>query len=300
MTAKKNSQDSSVLAVSRKEKVILSASHDIVESDPGWDDRYYNHAILSQVGLPRSKTSESNFMRKNGSAWINIQSGFIDTGNGPVMQPIPYGSMPRLILAWLATFAIKHKTQEINVGKSRGEFLKLMGQDGQGNRYSTLDVQMPALAAARLQFGYSGRTYNGQPVQQFDAWSSNPDNGMDSKWPGVLILSDEYYTSLKNGAVPLDRRALFALKGSSLRIDIYAWLANRLCRIEGRQYLLPWKPLREQFGQEYKGKNPDKDFSREFIAALNDVKCIYPKAKVKVVKGGVMLMSSPPPVPFKD
>ncbi len=44
-----------------------------------------------------------------------------------------------------------------------------MGMDSQGTRHKTLRTQMQALDACRLQLGFKGRTYNGQPVEQFDA-----------------------------------------------------------------------------------------------------------------------------------
>ena len=82
-----------------------------------------------------------------------VQAGFLDEGNGPVVQPIPYGAMPRLALAWVSTYAKRHKTREIPIGDSAAEFLRLVGMDSQGNRYATLRKQMHALAACRLQLG---------------------------------------------------------------------------------------------------------------------------------------------------
>ena len=55
----------------------------------------FTHAVLCQVGLPRSKTDAREFMRKSGDAWVNVQAGWLDEGKGPVQQPIPYGAMPR-------------------------------------------------------------------------------------------------------------------------------------------------------------------------------------------------------------
>ncbi|WP_242638280.1 MULTISPECIES: hypothetical protein [Pseudomonadota] len=75
--------------------------------------------------------------------------------------------------------------------------------------------------------------------------------------------------------------------------------AQRLHRIEGRPVVLHWASLREQFGQEYQGKDPDKDFKKKFLHALRAVLAVYPQARVKQVTGGVMLMASPPPIPFK-
>ncbi|WP_127172109.1 replication protein RepA [Xanthomonas euvesicatoria] len=259
------------------------------------DDANFLHPVLCQVGLPRRKTAEREFMRKSGAAWINVQAGYLDLGTGPVLQPLPYGPMPRLVLAWISTYAVRKKQREIPVGRNMSEFLRLIGKDNQGQRYDTLKIQMPALAACRLQFGYLGRTYNGQPVEQFDAWTSEITD-KHSKWPGVLVLSDGYYQELLEKAVPLDPIALTELSGSALALDIYAWLAHRLYRIEGGPLLLHWKSLREQFAHEWGGKNKVKDFRDTFKIALRDVLFVYPKARVKLVRGGLLLMRSPPPI----
>ena len=174
-----------------------------------------------------------------------------------------------------------------------------MGMDSEGRRYAPLRKQMHALAACRLQLGFKGRTYNGQPVQQFDAWISDRAANQRALWPGVMVLSEDYYRSLIESAVPLDNRALMALKGSALALDVYAWLAHRLHRIEGRGVVLHWKSLRDQFAQEYAGKDPDKNFKKEFMPALRKVLAVYPQAKVKTVTGGVLLIGSPPPIPYK-
>jgi hypothetical protein len=278
---------------------LIATSVEISTIAPAGEDMAFTHAVLCQVGLPRAKVEGREFMRRSGAAWVNVQAGYLDEGNGPVLQPVPYGVMPRLSLAWVSTFAVRNKEREIPLGETAAEFLRLMGMESDGRRYATLRTQMHALAAARLQLGFKGRTYNGQPVQQFDAWVSNKDSQLRALWPGTMVLSEDYYSSLMESAVPLDERALHALKGSALALDVYAWLAHRLHRIEGRGVTLHWKSIREQFAQEYQGKDPDKDFKKEFLPVLKKVLAVYPQARVKAVTGGVLLLGSAPPIGLK-
>lgn len=278
---------------------LIEASAKIACTPPGGEDMAFTHSVLCQVGLPRSQVEGREFIRRSGAAWVNVQAGWLDEGKGPVPQPVPYGPMPRLALAWVSTFAVRTREREIPIGDSAAEFLRLMGMESDGRRYATLRKQMHALAAARLQIGFKGRTFNGQPVEQFDAWVLNKDSQQRALWPGVMVLSEGYYGSLIESAVPLDNRALRALTGSALALDVYAWLANRLHRIEGRGVLLHWKVLREQFAQEYGGKDPDKDFRKKFIPALHKVLAVYPKARVQQVMGGLLLLGSPPPIAYK-
>lgn len=290
------------IAGPRRDAKLIEASALIATEPPNGDDMAFTHAVLCQVGLPRSKFDGREFLRQSGSAWVNVQAGMLDEGNGPVLQPIPYGAMPRLALAWVSTYAKRHNTSEVPIGDSASEFLQMLGQPTTGGKrgtFGTLRTQMHALAACRLQLGYKGRTFNGQPVQQFDAWVSNKLGPQKTLWPGVMVLSDGYFKELLEHGVPLDNRALMALRGSALALDVYTWLACRLHRVEGRPSILHWKSIRDQFAQEYQGKDADKDFKKKFVPALQAALAVYPQAKVKQVTGGLMLMASPPPIPFK-
>lgn len=295
--AKPPKVDKPVGEPTRRETKLVEAGALIAAERPTGDDMAFTHAVLCQVGLPRSKVDGREFLRKSGAAWVNVQAGVLDEGHGPVLQPIPYGAMPRLALAWVSTYAKRHNTREIPIGDSAAEFLRMMDMESQGARYATLRKQMHALAACRLQLGYMGRTFNGQPVEQFDAWVSNKGPNQKALWPGVMLLSDGYHKELMEHGVPLDFRALHALKGSALALDVYTWLAHRLHRIEGKRVQLHWKSVREQFAQEYTGINADKDFKKKFLPAMNAALAVYPQAKVKTIPGGLLLLPSPPPVP---
>ncbi|MEL0583902.1 MAG: replication protein RepA [Candidatus Thiodiazotropha sp. (ex. Lucinoma kazani)] len=78
-------------------------------------------------------------------------------------------------------------------------------------------------------------------IKQFETWLSDDDSQM-ALWSGVVTFSDEYYQTLINHAVPLDLRALKSISGSALAMDIYAMLADRLHRINGR-------PLMSEIGE---------------------------------------------------
>ena len=289
-----------LLDMALQEDKLLDVATEIYGNPPKGDDMAFTHAVFCQVGLPRSRVEGREFMRQSGPAWVNVQAGYLDEGQGPVQQPIPYGALPRLVLAHLSTHAVRHKTREIPIGDSAAQFLELMGMDTQGARYANLRRQMHALAACRLQIGYKGRTFNGQAIEQFDAWLANKDVKQRSLWPGLMVLTEHFYSSLHKGAVPLDLRALHVLKGSALALDVYAWLAYRLHRIEGRGVTVHWALLREQFAQEYTGKDADKNFKGAFLPQLRKVLAVYPQAKVKSVRGGLLLLGSPPPIPHKQ
>ena len=292
------------LVMTVPEERLLESAINIETASPSGDDIRYMHSIMCQVGFPRSKVDGTVFERKCGGAILLVHAGHVFDGRNMVQQPVPYGSTPRLMLAWMNTYAVRNKTAEVHVGDSASEFLRMMGiEPGGGKRgsYTTFCKQAQALAACDLTLGFNANghahTFYGKPIEHFETWPQT-ECGQRALWPGIITFTDSYFKALADHAVPLDMRALIALKGSSLAMDIYAMLSDRLHRITGRPVILHWKNLREQFGQEYKGNDPDKDFKREFLKALDQVQMVYQKAKIRKVKGGLLLMQSPPPIPY--
>lgn len=263
---------------------------------PAGKDLAFMHSIWCHVGLPRSKVDGHEFFRRSGFAWVRLEAGMFDEGNGPVQQQLPYGSMPRLALTLISTYAMRHRTREVPMGNSASDFLSKMGMDDQGGRHAVLRRQMYGLAAFRMQIGYKGRTYSGQPVEQMDAWNPALKKGKKSLWPGVLVLSEAFSKELGDHGAPVDLRAYRSLSKSALALDVYSWLAYRLHRIDGKKIELSRSALKEQFGQEYKGKNSEADFWKKFVPALYAAANVYPKAKIEVLKDSVSLFPSPPPV----
>jgi len=261
----------------------------------------FQHAVLCQVGIPRSRSPGRIFERHSGFVSVRLEAGALFDGEGFVEQPLPYGTRPRLTLVYASGYALRHKTREIDLGPSLREFMRRLGlQDSGGERgnYRAMREQIQALAACRMTIGMNihGRAMTLKtdgPVEQFEAWLT-PHAGPRRLCPASLRLSEKFYESLQDFSVPLDPRALAALKDSALGMDVYMWLAHRMHRIKPRAGVyLPWTQLREQFGQEYaQGRN----FKHKFVPALRRVMAVYPAARIESVYAGLQLYPSPPPI----
>jgi hypothetical protein len=84
---------------------------------------------------------------------------------------------------------------------------------------------------------------------------------------------------------------------SAFDLDVYSWLAHRLCRVnDPAGVLVSWAALKGQFGQEYADT---KNFRRRFLGALKNATGAYRDARIETVKGGLRLLPSPPPVKRK-
>jgi hypothetical protein len=269
----------------------------MIVREPLTQEPEFMHAVLCQVGLPRSEVKSREFTRSTGGASMLIEAGKWYDGIRYHDMPLPYGTRPRLVLFHVCSEAIRTKSSTVEVERSASAFLERLHIKKNGESFTAFKRQMLALAACRMQIGYQTDTkvvnVKCDPIQRFDAWTQS-DNGQLGLWPGEITLSSEFYETLREHAVPLDPRAIGALQNSALALDTYTWLAHRLCRVkQNRGLTLYWKSLKDQFGQEYR---TDKDFKREFSGALRKAHAVYPDAKIEMVRGGIRLFPSPPPI----
>ena len=254
--------------------------------------------MLCQVALPRATTEARSFQRSSGKVVVEIEASKLYRRGCLVPAPLPYGVKPRLILLHLCGEAVRAQNPEVEVGRSMREFLKRLGLDNGGHEYARFRVQMEALAACRMTLGMSigGQdvTVNSHPISRFEAWMQHNGRSIGS-WPGSITLSAEFYSTLLDHAVPLDPRAIAGLQKSALALDLYTWLAHRLCRVRKPDGIkISWANLRAQFGQEYACS---KDFKKKFREALLKAHAVYPGARISEKPGGLRLFSSPTPVP---
>ncbi len=270
---------------------LVDAAEQIQAGPP--DDIDFLHAILAQVGLPRRRQEGDTFERTSGSASLQLRSGDLWDGKAWIRQPLPYGTRPRLALIHLGTEAVRTRSRAIDVGHSVREFLLRLGVMTDGREYARFRTQMKALAACEMRLGMGQSTTRFQPIETFEAWL-HPTGQQTTLWPGTIELSERFYETLIEHAVPLDHRALAALKHSALALDVYAWLAHRLHRVKGDGARLSWSNLKDQFGQEY---GELRDFKREFRKALRQALAVYPDARIEDMVGGVKLLPSKAPVP---
>ncbi len=271
---------------------IIRLSSQIAEKPSDRPD--FLHAGLCQVGLPRSQVKALTFERTSGKASLLLEAGKLWDGQEWVQQPLPYGTRPRLALVHVSTEAIRTQNPSVEVGRSAREFLIRLGIDTGGREYRSFSAQMRALAACHMSLGYGQDTLSAKPIKRFSTWL-NHSEAAPSLTPGSIELTPEFFESLTQFAVPLDPRALGALKHSALALDVYAWLAHRLHRVKPASgTFLSWENLRQQFGQEY---GEIKDFKRELNKTLRMVHAVYPDARIEKVNGGMKLLPSPSPVP---
>lgn len=254
----------------------------------------FQHGIMCQVSLPRSRPKGRIFERSFKNASIIIEAGKIWDGFKWVEQPLPYGAKPRLALCYINSQAIKTQSNEINIGGSYREFCTRLGLSTGGKSFYDLKKQMTALAASRMTFGFThsdgiATTLDVKPIERFDAWIAREDK-QPSLWPALLRLSPQYMESLVEHAVPLPFEAIAALSHSAMSLDLLAFFSRRLHTLK-KPIKVPFVLFKEQFGQEYADL---RNFKRKFLESVKQVKMVYPAAQIDQIAGGLLLKPSRP------
>ena len=247
--------------------------------------------LLVQATLPHGRPQFHELERANGRVSLNMKA--------PRSIGLPYGSYPRLILAWLNTEALRTKSPELHLGPTLSSFmhkLNLTPVTGKRGTAQRLCHQLSRLLSTSIRCTNSNEAqgqveclgYSISHVQHVD-WSP-PDLSRDSRWSPTVTLSDEFFHEITTNAVPVDIRALRALKASPMALDTYAWLTYRMSYLS-KPTLVPWESLQSQFGSAYSRL---RDFKRYFLTSLVAVLAVYPEARVCQHAQGLLLQPSPP------
>jgi hypothetical protein len=252
----------------------------------------YTARILTIATLPHRAQPGDYYERTNGGYRLVVQSV---PGVG-----LPYGSYPRLLLAWLSTEIVRTRQRELELGPSMARFLERLGlpRSGGRGRLATaagernrsagtiwrLRHQIVSLFSARFLLHHvsaAGESVDILPVgDAVELWRDEGRGG----FPSAVSVSQPFYDHVLRGPVPVDLRALRAIKRSPLALDLYTWLTHRhfVQRHGGRAATtIPWSALQVQFGADYPLNGRGRaDFKKAFLHAYRRVQLVYPAARV--------------------
>lgn len=285
---------------SRVQRRLIDSSVQIEADDP--DSINFQHTVFCQTGLPYRNPGKASreWERLNGRAHLKVLAGeAMDPEQSRLVQlGLPFGPKPRLILIHLNTEAVRTGSPDIEVEDSMTAFVRrLQRRAPTGPELKVFKTQLASLAAATVRLGLvidqRAVTINTQIVHAFDLWFPK-DSKQRVLWPSTVRLSLDYFESLAKHAVPLDERAVASLAHSSMALDIYCWLAQRLHRVDPRRpQLIPWVSLKEQFGWHYGRMD---NFKRAMRHTLDVVLTQYRSARLELDDRGLTIRNSQPPI----
>jgi hypothetical protein len=248
----------------------------------------YQHTVFCQTSLPYRDPGEKTriWERLNGEVHLKVLAGeAMHPEEGRLVEVgLPFGPKCRMVLMHINQRALISSSPHIEVEDTLSKFIrKVLKLDAAGRNIRIVKDQLARLSAASIRLGIMrdghALTVNSQIVTAFDVWFPKDEN-QRVLWPSTVSLSLDYFQSLMQHAVPLDEAHIAALSHSSLALDIYTWLAQRLHRIPiGKPVQVSWPALHGQFGQGYNPERIDK-FRQVFRVALKEVLTLYKAARI--------------------
>ena len=199
-----------------------------VQAEPPAGALGFMARTLVQATLPHRDPKSNEFTRVNGQ--------FTLTMFAPRSIGLPYGSVPRLVLAWITTEAVRTQQPTLDLGPSLTQFMRHLELTATGGRYGSitrLRDQMQRLLATSITGIYSGPDHwRLDAFRVADAaklwWRPNDLDPADPRnWVSTLTLGETFYRDIIEHAVPVDLRVLKVLRPSPLALDIYCWLTYR-------------------------------------------------------------------------
>ena len=248
--------------------------------------------ILAQATLPHSDPGDvREFGRTNGDLRLVVQPG---PGVG-----VPYGSYPRLVMAWLTTEAVRTGRPRIVLGDSLSAFMRELGIVPTGGRWGTitrLREQMRRLFASRIAAVYDGddgfSLRSMEVATDVDLWWSPHAPEQAAVFESVVVLGDRFFQAVTERPVPVDMRVLRALKKSPLGLDLYTWLTYRVSYARD-PFAVAWESLHAQFGADYADV---KNFKRKVKRELAKIRLLWPELRFETPAGRLVVYPSPPHV----
>lgn len=279
-----------------KDKLAKDAA--AIMLDPDAAEPAFMARQLVQCTLPqRNPGNVPLWTRRNGNMMLGIQPGY-DLTTGECIG-YPYGTLPRLLLFWITTEAVRNKTRRLELGHSLNDFLRELGLDpatGGGKRGDAkrLKEQMSRLFASRISFQqtieephrHGKRWLDMQVAPQGEFWWDPKQPEQGALWGSWIELGETFYSAITMIPVPFDMRALRALKRSPLALDLYAWICYSAFIIVQKNQppqFMAWQQLMQQLGSDY---DDVKDFKKEVQPALRKVQVVYPGLTIGKAHGG--------------
>jgi len=226
-----------------------------------------------------------------------------------LLYGIPFGSIPRVILAWICTEAKLTNSPVLSLGRSQAAFMRQLGLYSNGRYIALFREQAMRLFGAVISVAYTDRKHADSSMrflisdQSHVFWSARSPE-QTTLWESTLSLSDGFFREIMAAPVPIKIPVLHALSKSPFAMDIYAWLTYRmfvLARSKRPSVFIPWQNLHSQFGTSYPPTEKGiQNFKVNFLLRAKDVYPFYPEARQHVTPTTEGLLLTPAPPHIKD
>jgi hypothetical protein len=237
-------------------KIPKTFSTDIIPPE----DIAYTHSIFLQCFMPLRHTQKNarRWQTDHGRASLVIRAGELanpDKANVFKECVVPAGPKARIIAAYIIDFAWRHKTQEVDLGKSLRKFMdkadvKICGSNGR-----ELQRELENFAAAEILLGGWGAdeviSSSAKVGAHMKFWLEK-DERQRTFWQPHMILGTDFYRNIIEGGhiAPIHWPSYIALQASPRAMDIHSFLTYRLRKPLPQPVRLAVTDLHRWFGKD--------------------------------------------------
>ena len=251
----------------------------LVQASEADADLGFMARMMALCSLPRTNPgNRTQYKRVNGPFTLIMTA----TGN----HKLPFGNLPRLILAWISTEVVRTRSRVIVLGPSLAKFMKTLGvySSGGGRDQIKLRNQMRRLFGCTVQLSYKEgdeEQFVNSPIAARGKYWWNPDNNSALPgWNSTIVIGEDLFNEIIRHPVPLDLTTLTALKRSPLGLDLYLWLVYRTFALRAPLWL-SWPTIYSQFGAD-PNKASDRvtvdNFRKDCLRELKKIKLAWPES----------------------
>ena len=269
----------------------------LVSASEAAPDLGFMARLMALCSLPRTNPGDRlQYKRVNGPYTLIMSA----TGD----HKLPFGNLPRLLLAWVSTEAVRTQSRELVLGKSLSEFMRTLGinstSGGKRGEQTRLRNQMRRLFSAHVRLVYEhehGEASVNSPVaSRTEFWWNKRKPNERVLWESKIELGEKFFEEIISHPIPLDMNILKALKRSPLGLDLYLWVTYRTFALK-RQQRLSWRQLYRQFGAD-PAKASDKrtvlNFRSKVLREFKKIKAAWPGLNYATAPGVLILLPSTP------
>ena len=252
--------------------------------------------LLALCTLPRTNPgNRDRYIRRNGPFSLIMIAG------GAVPK-LPYGALPRLLLAWVCTEAVRTQSRTLILGSSLSEFMRKLdlhpGSGGQLGGRTRLQNQMRRLFSTSVELSYENKqglhTVADRIATETHLWWNprRPDEPV--LWNSTIELGEKFFNEIIVCPVPIDMHVLKAMKRSPLGLDLYLWLTYRMFTLD-TPLQLTWRQLYRQFGSTPKTDKKTLDnFRAKVLRELRKLLTAWPDLNYRTPRGVLELRPTAP------
>ena len=268
----------------------------LAEARQAEPDTGFMMRLLALCTLPRTNPGDRfQYVRANGPWRLTLAR----TGEAK----LPYGNLPRLLLAWVCTEAVRTQSRTLVLGRSLAEFMRNIGitadSGGRGGERTRLRNQMQRLFRSSVELSHETehgiQVVAGHIASRMNLWWDPRRPEEPVLWDSTIRLGEDFFNEIIACPVPLDRTVLKAMKRSSLGLDLYLWLTYRLFGLE-EPCKLTWRQIYRQFGVNPArvDKRTVDNFRTDVLRELRKLKDAWPGLDYRTPRGCLELRPTRP------